>query len=1097
MCPRCQRETPPDALFCPQCGARLPRANAADVRAAVQAAVSRADSPPEGAERPRPGGPGRDGERKHVTVLFADLKSSMELLADRDPEEAQKLLDPLLEYMMEAVHRYQGTVNQVMGDGIMALFGAPLAHEDHAVRACYAALRMQEAVTRYGDEVQRTHGVPLQVRVGLNSGETVVRAMGSDLHTNYAAVGQTVHLAARMEQMAKPGSILAAADTVRLARGWVEVKPLGPVMVRGLETPVEVYEIVGAPAARSRLQASAARGLTRFVGRRAELDALRQNLASMGDGHGRVVALVGEAGVGKSRLLSEFARAAAAEGSLVLESGSRAYGTATAFRPGIEILRRYFKIEPGDEPRTVREKVTGKVLMLDRALEDTITPLLGMLQSLPATEPFLSRPPAERREQAAAAVLRLMHRESQVQPLVLVFEDMHWASPETQRSLDLVVNVLPPAIMIIVSYRPTYDDGWSGRPHYTRLRIDPLPAAAAGDFLDALVGDAPELAPLKKLLIGRTDGNPLFLEECVRTLVETHVLLGRRGSYRVTAAPADLEIPATVQTLLAARIDRLPPREKRLLQCAAVIGEDGPVRLLAEISDLPEEALRETLVHLEQSELLQTKAEQFRFRHSLTHAVTYETLLHDRRCQLHGAIALALERLYADRLDEQLDRLGHHAFAGELWDKAVVYLHRAGVRSLAHFAGREATAYLEQALMALRYLAETPEAMRQGVDIRLELRNALLPYGQQREIFVHLGEARRLAEALADGPRLGRVLASLSNHYWNMGEADLAIEAGREALAIAERTGALDLQIVGNFSMGGAHRARGDYRETVEYMRRVVALLDLDGTYEYFGQHGLPAVLARSHLVWSLAELGQFADAVATAEQSVDIAEVSQHAYTVAHAHLGLGGVFIRQGRFAEAIPVLERGLAASARAPLLYPPLAVDLGMAMAHAGRVDEGRALVEGGVARARALGRVGRLSLLVTHLGTVSRLGGRTGAAGELAREALHLAVTRKERGNQVYALWLLGGLAAGEGPAARARSEDHLRRAAALADELGMRPLRARCLLALGLVAREAGDRAAARDLLGQAAMLLRDMDMAFWLAPAEEALAALAPSRDA
>ncbi len=1094
MCPRCQRQTPPDAHFCPQCGARLPRGNATDVHATVRSAVPRASSTPAVAERLRGGGPDREGERKHITVLFADLKSSMELLADRDPEEAQKLLDPLLEYMMEAVHRYEGTVNQVMGDGIMALFGAPLAHEDHAVRACHAALRMQEAVTGYGDQIQRTHGVPLQIRVGLNSGEAVVRAMVSDLHTNYAAVGQTVHLAARMEQMAKPGSILAAADTVRLARGWVEVKPLGPVTVRGLEAPVEVYEIVGAPAARSRLQASAARGLTRFVGRSAELEALRRIFASVREGHERVVALVGEAGVGKSRLLREFARAAASEGALVLESGSIAYGSATAFRPGIEILRRYFKIEPGDDPRTVREKVTGKVLMLDRAFEDIITPLLGMLQALPATDPFRSRTPAARREQAAAAVLRLLHRESQVQPMVLVVEDMHWASPETQRTIDLVVNVLPPSIMLIVSYRPTYDDGWSDKPGYTRLRIDPLPPEAAGDLLDALLGEAAGLAPLKKLLIDRTDGNPLFLEECVRGLVEMHVLVGQRGSYRATGAPADLEIPATVQTVLAARIDRLPPREKRLLQCAAVIGEDGPASLLAEIADLSDDALRETLAHLQHAELLETTAEQFRFRHSLTHVVSYETLLHDRRRQLHGTIALAMERLYAERADEHLDRLAHHAFAGELWEKAVVSLHRAAVRSLAHFAGREATAYLEQALMALRHLPETLETMRMGVDIRLELRNALLPYGQQQEIFVHLGEARRLAEALDDGPRLGRVLASLSNHYWNMGEPDLAIDAGREALAIAERTGTLDLQIVGNFSMGGAHRARGEYRQTVEYMRRVIALLDHDLTYEYFGQHGLPAVLARSHLVWSLAELGHFPDAVAAAEESVDIAEAAQHAYTVAHAHLGLGGVLIRQGRFDDAIPVLERGVAASARAPLLHPPLAVDLGLAVAHAGRVDEGRALVEGGVARARALGRVGRLSLLVAHLGTVSCLAGRAEVARELAREALHLAVTRKERGNQVYALWLLGEIAAREGPAGRGRSEDHLRRAMSLADELGMRPMRARCLLALGLITRDAGQRAEAREILSHASTLLRDMEMTFWLATADKALAALASS---
>jgi class 3 adenylate cyclase/tetratricopeptide (TPR) repeat protein len=1093
MCPRCQRETPPDARFCPQCGAHLARPGSGEpATGAPRARAARAAG--DAAESLRAAGPGREGERKQVTVLFADLKSSMELLADRDPEEAQKLLDPLLEYMMDAVHRQHGTVNQVMGDGIMALFGAPLAHEDHAVRACYAALRMQDAVTRYGDEVQRTHGVPLQIRVGINSGEAVVRVIGSDLHTSYAAVGQTVHLAARMEQMAKPGSILAAADTVRLARGWVDVKPLGPVTVRGLDAPVEVYEVVGAPAARSRLQASAARGLTRFVGRAAEMAALRRIFGEVREGHGRVVALVGEAGVGKSRILREFARTAAAEKALVLESGSMAYGAATAFRPGIELLRRYFRIEPDDDPRAVREKVTGKVLMLDRALEEIITPLLGMLQALPAGDPFLSRPVVERREQAAAAVLRLLHHEGRIQPLVLVFEDMHWASPETQRSLDLVVSALSRATMLIVSSRPTYDDGWQDRPNYTRLRIEPLAPGVAGDFLDALLGDSPELDSLKKLLIDRTDGNPLFIEESVRSLVDTHVLVGRRGSYRPTTALADLEIPATVQSVLAARIDRLPAREKRLLQCAAVIGEDGPAGLLAEISDLPDEALPETLAHLDQAELLEATPEHFRFRHSLTHAVTYEALLHERRRQLHAAIALAMERLYADRLDEHLDRLGHHAFAGELWDKAVAYLQRAGVRSLSHFAGREATAYFAQALMALRALPSTPETMRLEVDIRLDLRNALLPFGQQQEVFVHLGEARRLAEALDDAPRLGRVLAFLSNHYWNMGEPDLAIEAGEQAVAVAERTGALDLQIVSNFSMGGAHRTRGDYRETVEYMRRVIALLDDDLTYEYFGQHGLPAVLARSHLVWSLAELGHFAEAAPTAQEGVEIAEVSQHAYTLAHAHLGLGGVLIRQGRFAEAIPVLERGLAASARAPLLHPPLAVDLGMAVAGSGRVDEGRALVEQGVARARALGRVGRLSLLVTHLGTVSLLAGARGPARELAREALHLAVTRKERGNQVYALWLLGEIAARDGAAGRERAADHWRRAAALAEELGMRALRARCLLALGLSAAGAGDAAAARPLLVQACALLRDMEMDFWLAPGERALAALPPA---
>jgi class 3 adenylate cyclase len=312
----------------------------------------------------------------------------MELLADRDPEYARKILDPVLERMMEAIHRYEGTVNQVMGDGIMALFGAPLACEDHAVRACYAALRMQETITRYAEGVRRAEGFPLQIRVGLNSGDVVVRTIGSDLRMDYTAVGQTTHVAARMEQMAVPGSILLSAATLALAEGYVEVKPLGPLPVRGLEAPLEVYELTRATTIRSRFQAAAARGLNRFVGREPELDYLRQALARVRAGHGQVVAVVGEPGVGKSRLYWEFSHSHRAQGWLILESGSVSYGKATNYLPIIELLRAYFAIEPADAPRKIREKVTGKLLSLDRQLESSVSPILWLLDVPVEDEPW-------------------------------------------------------------------------------------------------------------------------------------------------------------------------------------------------------------------------------------------------------------------------------------------------------------------------------------------------------------------------------------------------------------------------------------------------------------------------------------------------------------------------------------------------------------------------------------------------------------------------------------------------------------------------------------------------------------------------------------
>ncbi len=375
-----------------------------------------------------------EGERKQVTVLFADLKGSMELLADRDPEEARQLLDPVLERMMEAVHRYEGTVNQVMGDGIMALFGAPIAHEDHAVRACFAALAMQETMRRHTEQVRHAHGIEVQIRMGLNSGEVVVRAIGNDVHMDYTAVGQTTHLAARMEQLETPGSIRLTAETLRLAEGFVQVRPLGTVPVNGLPHPVEIFELVGVGATRTKLQAAAARGLTRFVGRDAELEQLRKAMDHARAGHGQVVTVVGDPGVGKSRLLYEFVHSHRTQGWLALESAAVSYGQGTPYLPVIDLLKRYFKIESPDDTRTMHEKIAGKVWMLDRTLEEVIQPALALLEALPEDSPFRRLDPALRRLRTLEALKRLLLRESHVQPLLLVVEDLHWIDSETQRS---------------------------------------------------------------------------------------------------------------------------------------------------------------------------------------------------------------------------------------------------------------------------------------------------------------------------------------------------------------------------------------------------------------------------------------------------------------------------------------------------------------------------------------------------------------------------------------------------------------------------------------------------------------------------------------
>src|SRR5262245_11779180 len=612
-----------------------------------------------------------EGERKQVTVLFADLKGSTELIEGLYPEEARQLLDPALHVMMDAVHRYEGTVNQVLGDGIMALFGAPVAHEDHAVRACYAALAMQAAMRRYAEEVRHSHGLEMQARVGLNSGEVVVRAIGNDLHMDYSAVGQTTHLAARMEQLATPGSIRLTAATLRLAEGLVQVNALGQFPVKGLAESVEVFELVGASAIRRRLQASAARGLTRFVGRQQELMALQQALEQARAGHGQVIAVVGEAGVGKSRLVYEFVHAHHTAGWLVLESASVSYGKAAPYFPVIDLLRRYSHVEEHDDTRTMRAKVTGQVLTLDPALQDTVPALLSLLDALPDDSPFVQLDPPQRRQRILDALKRVFLREGQEQPLLLVFEDLHWIDSETQALLDGLVESLPTArLLLLVNYRPGYQHGWGSTTSYTHLRLDPLPQGSAEEFLHALLGDDASLTPLTHLLIARTEGNPFFLEESVRTLVETGVLVGERGAYRAAQTLVSIQVPATVQAVLAARIDRLPPEEKHLLQTAAVIGHEVPLPLLAAVTDVPEADVHRVLAHLQTAEFLyETRLfpeRELLFKHALTHEVAYSSLLHERRRVLHARIVEALEALAPDRLTEQVERLAHHALQGEV-----------------------------------------------------------------------------------------------------------------------------------------------------------------------------------------------------------------------------------------------------------------------------------------------------------------------------------------------------------------------------------------------------------------------------------------------
>jgi predicted ATPase len=462
---------------------------------------------------------------------------------------------------------------------------------------------------------------------------------------------------------------------------------------------------------------------------------------------------MGEAGVGKSRLAWEFTRSHRTHGWLTLESGSVSYGKATPYLPVIELLKAYCRIQERDEPREIRERVAGKLLMLDRALEPLLTPLLALLDVPLEDAAWAALDPPQRRQRILDAIKRLLLRESQVQPLLLLFEDLHWIDAETQALLDGLIESLPTArLLLLVNYRPEYQHAWGGKTYYLQLRLDPLPADSAEALLRALLGEDRTLAPLTRMLIERTEANPFFLEESVQTLVETRLLVGERGAYRLVRTPEALQIPATAQAILAARIDRLPPEEKRLLQAASVIGKDVPFPLLQAIAEPPEDSLRQGLRHLQGAEFLYETSLfpdlEYTFKHALTYEVAYGTLLQERRKALHARIVGAIERLYPGRLTEHIERLAHHPFRGDLWEKGVTYLRQAGAKALARWANPEALAYFEQALAALNHLPETRETREQAIDVRCDLRGALFALAEFGSIDKYLQEAETFAEPL-------------------------------------------------------------------------------------------------------------------------------------------------------------------------------------------------------------------------------------------------------------------------------------------------------------------------------------------------------------
>jgi class 3 adenylate cyclase/tetratricopeptide (TPR) repeat protein len=1036
-----------------------------------------------------------EGERKQVTVLFADVAGFTTLAEQLDPEVVHEIINRCFEGITAEVHRFEGTINQYTGDGVMALFGAPIAHEDSPRRAVHAALGIQRAIRDVAQVLQAERGLSLQMRIGVNTGLVVVGKIGDDLRMDYTAVGDTTNLAARLQQMAQPESVVISAATHQQVAGFFETRDLGELQVKG-RAPVHAFEVRRPRGRRTRFDVAVERGLTPLVGRERELATLHERFSEIKAGRGQVVGIAGEAGMGKSRLVLEFRRALAQASEAVtwLEGHCISIGQANPFLPFIEQLREIFQTDEFDGEPEIIAKI-GQGMRRMGELEAHIPAIRYLLSVDPGDLALATMEGAARRRQLFAALRALPIRGAQLRPLVLVVEDLHWIDTSSEEFLNFMLDAVAGVpLLLLMTYRIGYTPPFGSRSFYTTLTLHSFSEAETLAMAGHVLGSAQFPEEIQTALMEKAEGVPLFIEEVTRTLLDLGVLQRENSSYRLVKSLSEVSVPDTIQGIIMARLDRLGDDGKRTVQLASVIGRQFLVRLLARIAGLSDrlEGLLRELQALEiiyEQGLLPEPA--YIFKHAVIQDVAYNSLLIQRRKALHRAVGEAIEELYQDRLEEHYAELAHHFSRGEVWDKALGYLRQAGARAAAHSANREAVAYMEQALAALQHLPESHDTLAQAIDLRIDLRQSLYPLGEFGRVLDYLREAEALATALGDQHRLGWVSAYRTSDFWLMGNQDRAIACGQRALAVAEACADIALQVEANYRLGQAYWAIADYGQATACFERNVVCLEGDLSRERFGMPGFPSVLSREWLVMTLADQGAFAKGAERGDEMIHLADAIEHPFSLSGAYLAVGYLYLRHGDLDKAIAAFEWSLEVCQvwHIPFVVPWAASGLGAAYALAGRLAEALPLLEQAVEQAASMRFTVGQSLCIAQLSETYLLAGRMEEAITQARRALELSREHKERGHQAWVHRLLGEIHSHRDPPAVEPAEASYQQALALAEELGMRPLLAHCHCGLGTLYARIGQRQQAQAELSTAVELYRAMDMTFWLPQAEAGLA--------
>jgi class 3 adenylate cyclase/tetratricopeptide (TPR) repeat protein len=1108
LCPACQTPNPPTNKFCSECGQRLtgatpapaPAAEAPPAAAPTRFASPETYTPRHLAEKILTSKGAIEGERKIVTVMFSDVSGFTAMSEKLDPEDVHTIMDRAFEVILDAVHRYEGTVNQFLGDGVMALFGAPIAHEDHAQRALRAALAIQNSLKPLAADVKRAHGIDFRMRMGLNTGPVVVGAIGRDLRMDYTAVGDTTNLAARLLAIAQPGQIVTSRRTQNLRDRFFVFEDLGDFQVKGKSEPVRAYAVSGELSGRTRLEVTRERGLTPLAGRARELQCLAEIYQRAADRQGAIALLVGDPGVGKSRLLFEFLRHLDVKGSQVLEATCASYGRSMAYRPIVDLLRNYLGLFEGVAADEIRTRLVEQHQFLGLEGEEQVT-LLAHFLGVSAPPEFLDRLSGPQlKERTFGAVRDVLLRVSELGPLTLIVENMHWIDTASEEFLARLAVSLPGhRIMLMLTTRPGYAAPWLPPALAETLTLEGLGAADVQGMVRALLGAEEVSEQLLKIFAERSEGNPLYVEEILRQLQETGAISVEGDKARLSRA--DATVPATIHDIIAARVDRLAEALKLTLQGAAVVGRRFGVSLVSRVLKVNPDQVAGHLRELHGLDFVFPSAQDpepmYSFKHALTQDVVYGGVLERRRRTYHTAAGVGLEELFSGRIDDVVELIAYHFGRGQVWDKALTYLRQAAVKSQSRSAYREALASLEEALEALRHLPETVEMREQGIDVRLEIRSSLYSLGEFEKMLTYLQEAEAMAGAISDSRRLGLVSLHSAEYFRQTGRFVEARTLAEQALAQGDKLQDVPVRLYALHYLGLACHALGDYRRASEVLRAVVQSPPIEWLPRVVGStvsNSWEAYQAMN-LAWlarCLAELGEFEEGVEAGRRAVALTEELNSPYHLTAACIGLGYVSLVRGDYDAASPVLERAssVAREANLTLLRPQAVRLLGGVYLLAGRVDEGVALARAAADEVESRRLLMQQAAVLTLLGEACLFADRIDEASIAAQGALIIGRERGQRGDAAAALYVLGEAAARGSPDIDV-AEQHYLEAIALAGELEMRPLLARGHLGMGRLLLRAGDRDRAEDHLLTATRLFIAMDMSFWLRQVASSLSEL------